>query len=174
VTADLTPPLALSVDGPATLSTTNGQYSPNPFSVVATVLNNGTAPANNVQLTLNLTGTAGLSLTAGSPSLTQSLGDLPVGAEQQVSWNVQAATQSVTTTIAYAVVASASNAPRKSVVRQIAIPPLATPVQVSITDAQGQPVNALGLNAEGWPTLNAATGGCVRRFAGPPSTDGLY
>jgi pimeloyl-ACP methyl ester carboxylesterase len=32
------------------------------------------------------------------------------------------------------------------------------PITISMTDSQGQPVSALGLNAEGWPATNSATG----------------
>lgn len=123
VTADLRPPLALNVDSPATLSVVNNQYSPNPFTVVATVLNNGTATATNVQLTLNLP--AGLSLVNGS--LTQSIGDLPVGQEQQLVWTVQASPQQNQTTLTMSVTATASNADTKQVSRTLTVPPLTLP-----------------------------------------------
>jgi hypothetical protein len=74
---DLRPPLALGVSAPATLDALTSSYSPNPFEIVATVFNNGTATATDVQLTLNLTGTTGLTLTGGL--LTQSIGDVAIG-----------------------------------------------------------------------------------------------
>jgi len=123
VTADLRPPLALNVDSPATLSVVNNQYSPNPFTVVATVLNNGTATATNVQLTLNLP--AGLSLVNGS--LTQPIGDLPVGQEQQLVWTVQASPRQNQTTLTMIVTATASNADTKQVSRALTVPPLTLP-----------------------------------------------
>lgn len=118
LTGDLQPPLALGVTGPATLSVVNGSYSPNPFDVTATLLNNGTAAATNVQLTLNLPD--GLTLATGSA--TQVLGDLAVGQERDVSWRVQAAAQSAPTTLTYSVTASAENAPSKTVERTITLP----------------------------------------------------
>ncbi len=124
---DLQPPLALGVSGPAALSTTNGQYSPNPFNVVATIYDNGTAPATGVQLTLNLP--TGLSL-AGDAA-TQTVGDLAVGQERQVSWSVQAAPASSPTTLTYGVTASATNTSSKTVQRQISVP------------AGGQPASGL-------------------------------
>ncbi len=56
LTADLLPPLALAVSGPTELSIVNEQYSPNPFEVVATVLNNdlNAAAVDDVQLTLSV------------------------------------------------------------------------------------------------------------------------
>jgi len=124
---DLQPPLALGVSGPAALSTTNGQYSPNPFNVVATIYDNGTAPATGVQLTLNLP--TGLSL-AGDAA-TQTVGDLAVGQKRQVSWSVQAAPASSPTTLTYGVTASATNTSSKTVQRQISVP------------AGGQPASGL-------------------------------
>lgn len=117
VEVNLQPPLALGVSGPATLAIVNGQYSPNPFDVVATVLNNGNATATNIGLTLNLP--AGLSLAAGST--TQALGDLQVGQEKQASWKVNALPQSSQTTLTYSVDATASNAQTKTVQRQITL-----------------------------------------------------
>jgi hypothetical protein len=43
VDVNLEPPLALGVSAPVALSVVNNQYSPNPFDVLATVLNNGNA-----------------------------------------------------------------------------------------------------------------------------------
>lgn len=117
---DLRPPLALGVTGPATLSVVENQYSPNTFNVIATVFNNGAAPATDVQLSLNLP--TGLSLANGVA--TQSIGDLLVGQEQQVSWSIRAAPQHTQTTLTYAVRAVAANADPKTVMRDIALPAL--------------------------------------------------
>ena len=127
---DLRPPLALGVSGPATLSVDGTAYTPNPFDITATVFNNGTAPATNVQLTLNLTATAGLTLVSGVQ--TQAIGDLAVGAERQVTWRVRAAIQPSQKlqprqkVISYAVVASATNTASKTVTRDISLPPIST------------------------------------------------
>ncbi|NJO81355.1 MAG: hypothetical protein HC828_00430 [Blastochloris sp.] len=120
IEADLRPPLALAVSSPATLTVEEDQYIPNPFDITATVLNNGTAPATAVQATLNLTGTAGLTLVEGEQ--TQVIGDLPVGEERQVTWRVQAAPQGRTETIPFAVAVEATNAEDKIVTRSITLP----------------------------------------------------
>ncbi|NOK64310.1 MAG: hypothetical protein GFH25_541320n50 [Chloroflexi bacterium AL-N10] len=120
IEADLRPPLALAVSSPATLTVEESQYIPNPFDITATVLNNGTATATAVQATLNLTGTAGLTLVEGEQ--TQVIGDLPVGEERQVTWRVQAASQGRTETIPFAVVVEATNTTEKVVTRAITLP----------------------------------------------------
>ncbi|SRR6266487_16088 len=119
---DLNPPLALGVSGPATLSVINNAYSPNPFTVATTVLNNGTADANNVALTLHLP--TGLSLASGTA--TQDVGTLPVGQERDVSWSVQAASQTSEQTLTYSVDAVATNTTLKNVARQITLPAIST------------------------------------------------
>lgn len=130
VHVDLHPPLALGVSGPTTLTVAGNAYTPNPFDITATVFNNGAAPATNVQVTLNLTGTARLTLEAGPQ--TQVIGDLAVGAEQQVTWCVRAAVQPREKrqprqkVISYAVVASATNTAANTVTRDIALPPIST------------------------------------------------
>jgi hypothetical protein len=123
---DLMPPLALGVSAPATLSVVNGQYSPNPFDVTATVFNNGNGTANSVALSLNLP--AGLSLASGSA--TQAIGDLAPGQERQVSWSVRASQQNSQTILTFSVAASASNAQSKTVQKQITLNALPTDVEV--------------------------------------------
>lgn len=114
------PVLAVSVDAPMKLDIANGQYTPNPFTVVATVRNQGTDPATDVQLTLTLP--TGLTLVADAPLM--GIGQLPPGESRQVQWQVNAAAQGQETTLAYAIAASASNAPSQTGTRQITIPPL--------------------------------------------------
>ena len=48
------PVLSVSVDAPVKLDIANGQYTPNPFVVMATVRNHGTDTATDMQLTLTL------------------------------------------------------------------------------------------------------------------------
>ncbi len=120
---DLNPPLALGVNAPAALDNVNGAYSPNPFNVTATVFNNGAATATGVQLSIALP--AGLTLAAGDAA--QSVGDLNVGQERQVTWSVQASPQAGNVTLAYSVSASATNAQPKTLVNQIALPALSAP-----------------------------------------------
>jgi hypothetical protein len=118
---NLLPPLALGITGPAMLAVINGQYSPNPFDIVATVFNNGSAAATDVQLALTLP--TGLSLTTGNT--TQSVGTLSVGQERQVSWSVRAAPQSAGSSKLYSVTASASNAASKTISKGIDVPEIA-------------------------------------------------
>lgn len=152
---DLRPPLALGVSAPATLDALTSSYSPNPFEIVATVFNNGTATATDVQLTLNLTGTTGLTLTGGL--LTQSIGDVAIGQERQVTWRVFANPQSSQTSISYAVVVEALNIDPKTVVRDISLPGVVLPAEVKFLDTSGTPVSALDLNTDGWPVLASGT-----------------
>ncbi|MCC6615151.1 MAG: fasciclin domain-containing protein [Anaerolineae bacterium] len=112
VTVDLQPPLALGVSGPESVEAGSSEA----FSIVATVFNNGTATATNVQLTLNLP--VGLTLASGSAA--QAIGDLAVGQERQVSWSVLAGSQA-TQTLTYSVQATASNAQAKTVSREITV-----------------------------------------------------
>ncbi len=119
---DLQAPFALGVDGPSVLSIVNNQYAPNPFDIVATAFNNGTAAVTNAQLTLNLP--PGLSLVTGTA--TQTLGNLAIGQERQVTWRVQAAPQATQITFRYSVSASATNAPTKAVERTVTVPALFT------------------------------------------------
>jgi hypothetical protein len=125
LTVDLRPPLALGITGPTTLSVTNGQYTPNPFDVTASILNSGAATATNVQLTLNLPSELTL---AGGTSAVQAIGDLLPGQERQVSWNIEPhpSNPAVATTLSYSVVATASNTESKTVSRQIILPPAGT------------------------------------------------
>jgi|GEM_PF-2139092 len=146
---DLLPPLALGVSAPATLSVVNGQYSPNPFDVTATVFNNGNGAANGVALTLNLP--AGLSLASGSA--TQTVGDLPAGQERQVSWSVRANPQPAETTVTFSVTASATNAQSKTVQRQITLGKVVLPVIFIPGIAGSRLNNADGQHENLWPGL---------------------
>lgn len=127
------------MSGPANLSILNNQYAPNPFDLVATVFNNGTGPATDVALTLEFP--AGLTLATGA--VTQRIGVLDVGQEQQVSWSVRATAQSSLATANYAVTVSASNAPSKTVTRSLTLPPLQiavpTPTPTPAPPAQTAP-----------------------------------
>jgi uncharacterized repeat protein (TIGR01451 family) len=120
IQVDLQPPLALGLTSPATLSVVNDQYSPNPFDVLATVLNNGTVTATNVQLAISLPN--GLTLTSGTA--TQTVGDMPAGQERQVSWRVHANPQDNNNILTYSVTATANNAAAKVLQKPLALKPL--------------------------------------------------
>ena len=116
----ISPVLSVRVDAPAKLDVTNGQYTPNPFTVVATVRNQGMEPATDVNTAVTLP--TGLTLVEAAP-LTR-IGLLPPGESRQVQWRVSAAAQGQETTLTYTVVASASDAARRAVSRQIVVPRL--------------------------------------------------
>lgn len=118
-TQDLTPPLALSVTGPASLSASSSGYSPNPFTITAFAQNAGTVTANAATLAISLP--PGLSLASGETA-THSVGSLPPNGTAQMSWQVVAAPQASDTTLTYSVSASATNASTKTVSRSITIP----------------------------------------------------
>jgi hypothetical protein len=121
VTVDLTPPLALGLTGPASLTAAGTGYSPHPFSVVATVSDDGTAPVDGASVTLHLP--AGLH--TADPA-TVSLGTVSPGdPEQLVTWHVTADPQSAATTFTYSVTATGSNTTSKTLSRQVAVPALA-------------------------------------------------
>jgi lysophospholipase L1-like esterase len=118
-TQDLSPPLALSITAPASLSTNSSGYTPNPFTVSAFTQNVGTVTASAATLTLSLP--AGLSLAPGQAATYQA-GDLTPGATAQTSWQVIAAPQASAATLSFSVTASAANATPKTVGRGIAVP----------------------------------------------------
>jgi len=133
-TRPIGPVLSVRVDAPAKLDVTNGHYTPNPFSVVATVSNQGMEAATDVQITLTLP--TGLTL-AGVAPLT-SIGLLQPGESRLVSWSANAAAQGQETTLTYTVAASASNAASRAVSRQIVVPrlPFTTSYYMRTTDTK--------------------------------------
>lgn len=161
-TQDLSPPLALSLTAPASLSATSGGYSPNPFTVSAFVQNVGTATATGTSLTVNLP--AGLTLAAGQTA-SQSVGDLAPGGSAEVSWQVVAAPQSTATSLTYSVTATATNTTPKTLSRSISLPALSTASSLTLLNhSQVQPcgahrcararITARLLRADGSPLAN--------------------
>ena len=133
VSVDLTPPLALGVSGPAALSVSGSSYTPNPFTVTATVSDVGTAAATGGTLELNLP--PGLHTTSPNPV---SVGNLAVGgAEQQASWQVTADPTPAPQTLTYSVTASASNTTNKTVSRTVSLPALSTCADAAFIAATG-------------------------------------
>ncbi len=129
VDVDLRPPLALGVSGPAELAMVDGQYSPNPFEVVATVFNNGTAAVADVELSLDMP--AGFRVLGGP--ITAALGTLAVGTERQVSWTVLAAPRPETAaTFTYSVVTMGAGTPAKTLSRSITVPQLVAPAPAEL------------------------------------------
>lgn len=118
------PNLSLNVVAPQSLTLINGQYSPNPFNVVATVRNNGNARANGVVITITLP--PDLTLTTATPFI--SLGNLLPGQERQGSWQVRVGSQA-SGTLSYSVRAAASNADPKTVQKQLDLPVASLPLE---------------------------------------------
>ena len=116
VTVDMTPPIALGLTGPTSLTAVNGGYSP--FTFTATVSDSGNGDANGVQLALNLP--AGLH---ASTPVTVPVGTLsPGGGEQQVSWRITADARDSDATLNYSVTVTADNASAKTVSRTLFVP----------------------------------------------------
>ncbi len=163
VTVDLTPPLALGLSGPAALTADGQAYSPNPFTVTATVANSGTVTATDVRLTLNLP--AGLHT---SDPTTVAIGDLAAGGpEHPVTWSVRADPAAAATTRTYSVTATAGNGVEaKTLSRDIFLPGILQPHYVALGDSyssgEGNPPfdtrsNVPGdrchRSADAWPRL---------------------
>ena len=101
--------LRLDANAPITLSVAQGQYSPNPFAISATVSNMGSAVARNVVVELLPLPTQ-LSLAPSSTPAIIRIEQIPVGGIQQISWSVQAASQIKDITLTYRLNALATNA----------------------------------------------------------------
>jgi hypothetical protein len=122
ISVDLTPPLALGVSGPSALSVSGTSYTPNPFTVTATVADSGTAVATGVTLRLNLP--PGLHTTSTNPVSVTDLN--PGGVGQQASWQVTADPSATATTLTYSVTAAGTNSASKIVSRSVSLPALST------------------------------------------------
>jgi len=113
--------LSLGLSGPGTLTLDGDVYVPNPFTVTLFVGNNrpdATDPAVNVMAEISLP--QGLQLAAGETTV-HALGDLPVGALSQTSWQVYA-TGDVTGLLTYGVDVSADNIPSTHLDRPVTVP----------------------------------------------------
>lgn len=128
--------LSTSISAPASLTAQLVQYSPNPFTVTATISNDGTASAVNVQASIALPD--GLSLASGSVS--QMIGELDVGKSVQVSWSVKAANQKQQVTLGYAVTATADNALPAPAIAQMTVPAIGA--TLCVLSNQNQPHQA--------------------------------
>ena len=116
--ADLAPPLALGVSSPAELINVEELYEPNPFTILATVLNNGGSTANNVEVSITLP--ENFEIVSGTQ--TETIGNLNVNEERQVSWIVYAKPIETETTYAITVEVVADGVNPKAVERLITIP----------------------------------------------------
>jgi hypothetical protein len=102
------------------VSVVGGQYQP--FDVVATLRNNGTATATNVELLL------GLPDELDADTWVEPIGNLAPGQERQVTWSVRAAPGAPNTGIIlnYRVSVQGSNIDPKTVERQITLPAISS------------------------------------------------
>ncbi|MBI3757895.1 MAG: thrombospondin type 3 repeat-containing protein [Deltaproteobacteria bacterium] len=152
------PFLALDVSAPSSLTVVSGSYTPNPFTITATLRNTGAATAQNVEVSLSLP--QGLTLAEGS--VTQVIADIPAGQQHQVVWSVRAAgekTQDVTRT--YFVTAVLSNRTGKTVSGQITLPGGALTIS-SITPKAGGDIGPVTIHVNGGGFLDGATVKLVR------------
>ena len=122
------PDLGIGLVSPASLALSGCVYDPNPFSVVATAVNNGTATATGVTATIALP--AGLSLASGTAA--QAIADLAPGASGEVTWNVQAADRAAAANLAFSVTAAATGVQSVTANRAVDVP--AIPADCSQTN----------------------------------------
>jgi uncharacterized repeat protein (TIGR01451 family) len=118
-TASGGPGLNLTVAAPDRLNVVGGQYTPNPFDVMATVRNDGAEAATNVVANLSLP--PGLSF-ATDTSPQRNISSLAPGEQRSVSWSVRGAGQTQDSVLNYFVSVSAANATGQNVPRHIYLP----------------------------------------------------
>lgn len=118
--------LLLDVGGPSELPVNNNRYDPNPFTLSAVVINDGTATATDVTMAVDLP--AGLSFDS-SPTLV-SVGDLSPGERRSVDWSLRADFQTEPVTLAYTVLLRAEGTLVETVPRQLKVPKLNPPVLI--------------------------------------------
>lgn len=109
--SDLTPPLSMRVIAPSEMEVDaiNGDYLYNPFAINVHIQNTGTAPAKNVKLSVSLP--PELTLVMGNSNTL--VGDLPVGADRQLSFLVRASLQNTDNRVRYSIKLTADNDPGK-------------------------------------------------------------
>ncbi|QTC40270.1 Ig-like domain-containing protein [Bacillus sp. V3] len=152
-TQDLRPPLTLSVTGASIVEATSEGYNPNPFIVTAYVSNIGSSFAENVNISLDLPD--GLMLSDGY-TLDQTLGNIEVGEERQVSWEVLIEPTEELKTLPYTINLNASNTDTKSLTRYITIPSNQiitdlelTPESLDLVNGESHQLQLTGLKSDG-------------------------
>ncbi|NOT54729.1 MAG: hypothetical protein HOP18_09015, partial [Deltaproteobacteria bacterium] len=156
-TGTVLPLLKLDVSAPLALAVVNGSYTPNPFTITATLTNTGAVTAQNVELSLSLP--QGITLTEGS--VTQVIADVPAGQQRQVVWSVQAAGQAQDVTLSYLVTAVLPNRTGKTVSGQITLPGGALTIG-AITPKAGGDTGSVTVHVNGGGFLDGATVKLVR------------
>lgn len=122
---DLLPPLSVTIDAPFALEIVDGEITPNPFDVTATIFNNGDVEAINVVATMNSLPT-GLELDASSNTAVQNLGNLGALQSTQVTWTIHV-TGDASGILVYSMLFNADNADVKTVSRGVNVPDITPP-----------------------------------------------
>jgi hypothetical protein len=134
---DLQPPLSVQINAPFTQDLDqNDNPVPNPFTVTATIFNNGTVPAQNVTAEM-LQLPAGLMLDPNGPPALQNIGNIQGQQSRQASWQVMS-DQQQTGFLLYQMKFDADNADQKDVSRAINVPdatPPANPLNLTVQSA---------------------------------------
>lgn len=121
VAVNTAPPLATALAAPTALTCLGGMFTPNPFAAslyLSNTLPGQTGTVYGVTCTLSLP--SGLALASGT--LTQTVGDMILGASVLKSWNIQA-TGSATGTLTYSIQVNSTNAGSKTLTGQVYVPP---------------------------------------------------
>lgn len=114
------PQLNLAMQAPSALAVSGWTYSPNPFTVTATVQNSGTATAHGTQVAINIAPGSGLALVAGSSTV--AIGDLAAGSTVTQSWQIRAGSSDADRTANYSVALTATDASGTSSNQSVALP----------------------------------------------------
>ena len=124
--------LAVGIDAPTALTLVDCAYSPNPFTVVATVTNDGSVAASGVVAALELP--AGLNLVTGD--VEQTIGALGPGASQDVTWTVSADLRSEAADLVARVVASGTGLDDATRDHTISVPAMCVANTPPVADSQ--------------------------------------
>lgn len=116
------------INAPAALDIIDNSYSPNPFTIMVYVANNGAVALPGMTATLTLP--AGLSLESGD--LTQTIGTIAAKATGQVSWSV-VASGAVTGTLTFSAAAKGTNFPEQTIDKTIDVPALTKATTTALT-----------------------------------------
>jgi hypothetical protein len=120
---DTKPPLTVAVSSVKNIEVERDafgyeQYSHNPFTITAYVENTSTSTASNVNVELNLP--TNMKIVEGSKN--NNLGNISMGAQKQVSWQVQVDVTAKARVDNYSIVITADDVDSKTVKEQVKVP----------------------------------------------------
>lgn len=167
------PPLAVSVYAPLRLDIADAAYTPNPFTVTAYVQDLTADTIGGITARIDLP--AGLSLQGGSA--TQTIGSLAPNQMRSLSWQVQAASQSVATTLPYTIAVSAPGLDDRQVGRSVEVPALLTIYDTGFQpNPEGYQFQNFGLDNLSWDLFRATYGADEVEVYGQhrPRADSFY